>query len=129
MDLWLGFLGGQLLAVVAQWLLWKEPAFPWLKYWRNGHLSRHLFDATLSIVFLLGWKSGALVGFAGIFSEKAAAWVAKLPAVPEAKDAAIFVGFLAAIAMRWAHPRIVSWFRRSSDGPPPPPSSTAPVTP
>lgn len=128
MDLWLGFLGGQVLAVVVQWLHWKQPALPWMKYWRNGHLARHLFDAALSVVFLLGWKSGALVGFAGIFGEKAAAWVANLPAVPEANEAAIFVGFVVAIAMRWAHPKIVSWFRGSA-GDPPSPNTPATVTP
>lgn len=103
MDLWLGFLGGQLLALAFQWTHWKAPGVPWSRYWRNGHVARHISDAILALVVLLGWESGALRSLAALFGTDAAAVIDKLPETPQGFAASAFVGFAMAFAVRKIH--------------------------
>lgn len=125
MDLWLGFLGGQILALAFQWTHWKAPGVPWSRYWRNGHVARHLSDLILALVVLMGWESGMLRALAGLFGADAAATIDKLPQLPEGKVGAAFVGFAMAFAVRKIH----GWIAGRTGEPPAPPNSTAPVTP
>lgn len=98
METYLGFLAGQLLAIGYQWAHWKQAGENWLDYWRNGHRARHLADVILSVVVLLGWKSGALLAFAEILGIKE--WASKLPTTPEGLAASTFAGFVMAFAVR-----------------------------
>jgi hypothetical protein len=100
MTEFLFFFSGQLAGIAVQAARWVNDDRGWAEYFRHrSHQGRHVIDLILSVVVFLAWGNGMLMGFAGLFGESAAAWVAKLPEAPLATGALV-VGFVLCFVSR-----------------------------
>ena len=114
MIAFLGFLLGQLFAILLQTARWVDNTRGWAAYFKDRkHQGRHVADLVVSAVVFLTWLTGLLPQFANLFPSPVPEWVAQLPVTPSGPLMTCVVGFLLCFATRWAGKK---WF----DAAPPP---------
>ena len=120
MIAFLGFILGQILAIVLQVARWVDDSQGWVDYFRHRrHQGRHVADGVISTVVFFAWGTGLLAAFSDQFPEVVAKWIARLPQTPEGPLVACVIGFALCFATRYIGQK---WF----DKPEPPHSDEAP---
>jgi len=104
----LGFLLGQLGAIVLQMARWVDNTRSWASYFQDRrHQGRHVADAVISLVVFAAWYTGLLLQFAKFFPDPIPGWITALPTTPEGPMVAGVIGFTLCFVTRWAGHR---WF-------------------
>jgi len=116
----LGFVFGQVLAILLQWTFWMNDSRAWIDYWHSRrHQAQHVRDSILSGVAMLAYGAGIL----RVVADKVgAAWLTE--AIPDEIGWAMaaLAGFALCFVTRMYAQR--KWFDLSQDDPPPPPTAT-----
>jgi hypothetical protein len=98
-----GFLIGQLGAIVLQVARWVDNTRSWASYFRDRrHQGRHVADAVISIVVFVAWYTGILLQFAKFFPEPTRQWIEALPVTPGGPMVTGVIGFTLCFVTRWA---------------------------
>jgi len=117
MIAFLGFFGGQILAIILQVARWIDDTRGWGDYFRHRKKQgQHVADMVGSVIVFFAWGTGLLASFAGLFPDPIPTWIEKLPAEPAGPMVAAVVGFGLTFATRYVA-------KKYFDKPEPPPTS------